>query len=133
MQPPRLGQQARVQRTVAASDTAEQFGNAGVRVLATPVLCAWFENAALACIQTNLEQGEATVGTKLSIEHLAATPLGMLVSVEAELVEIDRRRLTFRIEARDEQEVIGRGLHERFVIDLQRFLERVAVKVVTPE
>ena len=133
MRTPRVGLTARIDRTVAPGDTAEHFGNPGVQVLATPVLCSWFENAALACIRAHLELGEASVGTKLSIEHLAASPPGTPVTVEAELMEVDRRRLAFRIEARDQHEMIGRGTHERFVIDLARFLERAEAKTVTPQ
>ncbi len=126
-----VGQKARIQRTVGPGDTADRFGNPGVEVLATPVLCHWFESVAVACISAELGPGEATVGTRLAIEHLAATPLGGSVTIDAELVEVDRRRLAFRIEARDAQELIARGTHERFVIDLAGFLKRTQAKAET--
>ena len=80
--------------------SAERFGNAGVRVLATPILCHWFEWASLLAVADHLEPGEATVGTRLSIEHLKATPVGMLVRVEAEVTGVEGRRLAFTRAAR---------------------------------
>lgn len=107
---------------------ASNFGNSGVEVLATPVLCHWFESTAVIAIHSQLEPGEATVGTRLTIEHLKATPVGMRVTVEAEVIAVEGRRLDFQIEARDEKELIARGSHARHVIDLQRFLEGVRSK-----
>ncbi len=126
-----VGAEGWVRRTVTAEMTAEHFGNAGVRVLATPVLCGLFEQSALEAVRDGLDAGEATVGTRLEIEHLAATPLGMTVSIRARLEEIDRRRLRFAIEARDTQELVARGSHERFVVDLARFLEKAEAKAAT--
>lgn len=83
-------------------------------------------------VAEQLEPGEATVGTRLTIEHLKATPLGMMVRVEAEVTQAEGRRLAFSVEAYDEAELVARGTHERFVIDLARFLEAVGAKAVTP-
>ncbi len=122
------GARGRLERIVGPQDSAEAFGNAGVAVLATPALCHWFENAAVATVGDQLAPDEATVGTKLTIEHLAATPLGMRVTIDAELIEVDGRRLVFRIEARDQRELVARGTHERFVVNLAHFLDRIRSK-----
>jgi fluoroacetyl-CoA thioesterase len=100
-------------------------------VLATPVICHWFETASVLAVAEFLEAGEATVGTRLSVEHLKATPLGMVVRVEAEVTAVEGRRLAFAIEAHDQAELVARGSHERYVVDLGRFLQGVEAKAVT--
>ena len=122
------GQLGELEHVVAPEHLAERFDNAGVAVLATPVLCYWFESAAVAAIADQLDRGEATVGTRLSIEHLKATPQGMRVRVVARLVAHDGRRVSFEIEAFDEVELVARGMHDRFVVDLDRFLTGVHAK-----
>jgi predicted thioesterase len=126
-----VGAEGRVERVVTPDLSAEHFGNAGVAVLATPALCALFEQSAFEAVRAALEPGEATVGTHLEIDHLAATPVGMTVTVRARLETIDRRRLAFIIEAHDGRELVARGRHERFVVDLKRFLQTVAAKQAT--
>ena len=86
------------------------------------------EQAAHDSLLPYLEAGQGSVGTRLDVRHLAATPLGMEVRAESELVEIDRRRLVFRVEAFDEKEKIGEGTHERFIIDTAKFMARTADK-----
>jgi predicted thioesterase len=113
---------------VATSDTAATYGSGLVPVLSTPHLIALMEGAAQAAINPYLEAGETAVGTSIAMQHLAATPVGMTVRVRAELVEVDRRRLRFRIEAWDEAEKVGEADHERFVIDTARFMRRVEEK-----
>src|SRR5579859_2103734 len=108
--------------------TAHAMGNPGVHVLATPALIGLFEIVAAELALTGLEPGQATVGTVVNVRHLAATPLGMKFTVAAELVEIDRRRLVFKVEAHDEVERIAEGTHERFVVDMGRFLEGLKAK-----
>lgn len=125
---PSDGRDARLEQTVEGAHTADKYGNQGVEVLATPVLCHWFERTSVMAIQDQLEAGEATVGTRLSIEHLKATPMGMRVTVDAEVTAVDGRRISFRLEAHDEREIIARGTHERYVVDRGRFLERVEAK-----
>lgn len=107
---------------------ASAFGSGLVDVLATPVLVGFCEECARGLVDPTLPSGQKTVGTSISLEHLAATPQGMKVTVTAELVAVDRRRLTFRIEAHDEVEPVGRATHERFVIDAARFAANVAAK-----
>ena len=98
-------------------------------MLATPVLCHWFESTAVRAIAEQVESGEASVGTRLSIEHLKATPVGMQVRVIARVVAVDGRRVEFEVSAFDEVELVARGTHERVVIDLERFLARIQGKL----
>ncbi len=123
-----LGREGLLEQIVQPEHGADRFQNAGVTVLATPVLCHWFESAAVRAIAEQLESGEATVGTRLRIEHLKATPVGMQVRVTARVVAVDGRRVDFEVSAFDDVELVARGTHERVVIDLERFLARVQSK-----
>jgi predicted thioesterase len=125
-----VGQVGSLDQVVGPEHAADRFENTGVTVLATPVLCHWFESAAVRAISPQLEPGEASVGTRLTIEHLKATPLGMRVRVESRIVAVDGRRVTFEAQAVDEVELVARGTHERFVVDLERFLAGVEAKRV---
>jgi fluoroacetyl-CoA thioesterase len=123
-----VGQEGSLERVVCPEHGADRFQNAGVTVLATPVICHWFESAAVRAIAEELESGEASVGTRVSIEHLKATPVGMQVRVIARVVAVDGRRVEFEVSAFDEVELVARGTHERVVIDLERFLAGVQGK-----
>lgn len=114
---------------VADEHTAPFVGSGKVRVLATPVMINLFEAAALACCERHLPPGHQSLGIHLDVRHIAATPVGMRVSATAELVKIDGRTLTFRVEAHDERELIGDGLHERVVVNVERFDQRVQKKL----
>ena len=114
--------------TVEPEHLASAFGSGLVDVLATPVLVGFCEECARLMVDAALEDGQNTVGMSISIDHLAATPPGMKVTVTATLVEVDRRKLRFEIEARDEVELVARATHDRFIIDTERFDERVAEK-----
>jgi predicted thioesterase len=117
-----------VEVVVQPGDTADALGNTGVHVLATPRLVALLELAAIRAVEAHLPGGAGTVGTRIDIRHLAATPVGMRATVRAMLREIDGRRLAFDIEGHDEAERIVEGTHERFQIDQARFLARIAAK-----
>lgn len=97
-------------------------------VFSTPMMILMMENAALNAIRPFLEPGESAVGMVVNVTHLAATPVGQTVRAEAEVTEVNGRRIAFTVSARDEQEEIGRGTHERMVIDLKRFGARLAQK-----
>jgi fluoroacetyl-CoA thioesterase len=97
-------------------------------VLATPIMILAMENAALNAIREYLGPAESAVGTAVDIRHIAATPLGQQVTAEAEVTEVDGRRIAFTVNARDEVEEIGRGTHERMVVDLRRVLQRLDAK-----
>lgn len=124
----RTGMAAQVEKVVGEDDTAVKFGSGGVRVFATPMMVALMENAALNAVDPYLGEGFATVGLSLNVKHMAATPVGMKVYAKAELLGIEGKKLTFRIEAFDEQEKIGEGTHERYIIELVKFLDRTARK-----
>ena len=115
--------------TVKDTLTARRFGSGELDVYATPAMIALAEETALKSVADRLEPGQGTVGTRVDIAHLAATPLGMKVRCETELIEIDRRKLTFAVRVSDEVEKIAEGTHERFVIDNEKFLKKAAGKV----
>ena len=97
-------------------------------VLATPVMIMMMENAALNAIRAFLEPGESAVGTVVNVRHLAATPIGQTVRAEAEVTELDGRRISFSVSAHDEREAIGSGTHERMVVNLDRLGAKLAAK-----
>ncbi len=114
---------------VQPSHLANQFKDAMLPpVFATPMMVAIMENAALNAIRGYLETGESAVGTMVNVRHLAATPAGHMVTAEAVVTKVDGRRVEFAVSARDETEVIGRGTHERMVVDRQRIAERLKAK-----
>jgi predicted thioesterase len=122
------------ERTVAVTEknTAESWGSGGLPVYSTPAMVALMEGAAIAAVDKLLPPGWSTVGTELDVKHLAATPLGMEVRAVAELLEIDRRRLRFKVEVVDGAEKIGEGFHGRFIVENERFLKKIAEKKPTP-
>lgn len=114
---------------VEAGDTARASGGESLPpVLSTPRMISFMERAAHYALLPHLSDGQTSVGTVVNIRHLGATPVGMQVRFRAELVEVDRRRLLFKVEAWDAMEKVGEGEHERFIIDLPRFHERLAQK-----
>ena len=110
---------------VVAETTAEYIGSGDLAVLATPAMCALMENAAMMAVAPHLEAGQTTVGTALNIEHLRATPIGKTVTATAVLTEVEGRKLSFNIAARDEKGIIGEGTHYRFVVDRERFMDKL--------
>lgn len=115
--------------TVAHAHLANQFKDAILPpVLATPMMILVMENAALNAVRSYLEPGESAVGTAVDIRHLAATPVGQHVTAEAEVTQVDGRRMVFAVTARDEVEEIGRGTHERMVVDMRRLTQRLDAK-----
>ena len=110
---------------VTAESTAEYIGSGDLAVLATPVMCALMENAAMMAVAAHLEAGQTTVGTALNIEHSRATAIGHTVSATAVLTEINGRELKFNIAARDEVGIIGEGTHTRFIVSRERFMDKL--------
>jgi fluoroacetyl-CoA thioesterase len=124
-----LGTTGRFEMVIEPDHLADRFKDAALPpVLATPVMVMIMENAALNAIRSYLEPGETAVGTAVSVVHLAATPAGQRVIGEAAVTAAEGRHIAFAVTARDETEEIGRGTHERLVIDLARFAERLAHK-----
>jgi predicted thioesterase len=122
------GMMGEIKVRVTTDMTASAYGNEGVDVLATPRLIHLIESASVLAIRDSLHPGESTVGTRLEVAHLAATPIGIMITVRATLCAVDGRRLTFETEAHDEVDLIAKGTHERVVIDLARFLARAESK-----
>lgn len=108
--------------------TAAAIGSGSVRVFATPYMIAIMELASCNALAPYYEEGQSSVGTKLNVSHDAATPVGMKVRAEAEVVEVDRRRIVLNVTAYDEAGVIGKGTHERFLIDAAKFLAKAEAK-----
>ena len=115
--------------TVTPEMTAAAMGSGALEVLATPSMIALMEGTAQEAVQNLLEDGQGTVETRIDVRHLAATPVGMEVTCTAEVTEVDRRRIVFTVKAKDEKEVIGEGIHERFVIDNKKFFAKCRQKL----
>lgn len=123
-----IGQRYELRFIVEHRHSAASIGSGGLELLATPYMIAMMEGASFYCVEEQLPEGQTTVGTLVDIRHLAATPIGAEVVAIAELVEIDGRRLRFRVEARDAVDRIGEGYHERFIVETDRFLGKLAEK-----
>lgn len=114
--------------TVTQDLTAKALRSGGLDVFATPIMIALMEEASLVSVRPYLEPGMDTVGTHLDVSHLSPTPVGMKVTAESELVEIDRR-LVFAVKAYDESGLIGEGTHERFIVDMDKFTAKCEAKL----
>ncbi len=123
-----VGLKGRAETTVTAENTAAAVGSGLLPVFATPMMVALMENAAVNTTLGHLAEGEGTVGTRLDLSHDAATPMGMKVWAEAELTAVDGRALTFSVTAYDEAGPIGKGSHQRFIIQNEKFLARAERK-----
>jgi fluoroacetyl-CoA thioesterase len=124
-----IGRQGTAELIVDDAHTAPRVGSGRVRVLATPVMINLMEAAALDAVEALLPAGHQSLGIKLDVSHHAATPVGMRIVATARLTGIEGRRLRFEVEARDEKETIGGGTHERVVVNVERFDERVQKKL----
>ena len=115
--------------TVTQELCANAWGSGGLQVYATPAMIALMENTAWGGVEPYMEEGKTTVGTRLDVSHLSASPVGAHISCEAELTEIDGRRLVFRVTASDDSGLIGEGTHERFIINTEKFMARTEAKL----
>jgi len=122
------GIKGRLEQTVTDQLTAAHIGSGLVKVFATPMMIALIEQTCYKSVLPYLEEGQGTVGTLVNVTHSAATPVGMRVWCESQLVEVDRRRLVFEVKAYDECGLIGEGRHERFVIDSAKFQAKIDAK-----
>lgn len=119
------GTRGHLEQIVTDELCADKIGSGLVKVFATPMMIALMEQTCNESVMPMLEAGQGTVGTHIDVSHCAATPAGMHVWCDSELVEIDRRRLVFKVAAYDERGLIGEGKHERFVIDTVKFQEKI--------
>lgn len=124
-----IGSKGRAEANVTKEITAKAVGSGNLLVFSTPYMVALMEEAACQCVKEWLEEGTATVGTKLNVDHLSATPVGMDVYAEATLTAVDGRKLCFDVEAYDEKGLIGKGTHERFIIFEEKFLAKTYDKL----
>ena len=122
------GIKGRQEMIVTEEFTAKAMGSGELEVFATPAMIALAEKTAWKSVAPELEEGQGTVGTLMNISHISATPAGKTVWCESELVEVDRRRLVFKIIAFDETGKIGEGTHERFIIENERFMNKALGK-----
>ena len=122
------GLTGKAERVVSGADTALEIGSGSVPVFATPMLVALMECAAINSLGSLLPEGLTTVGTKIDISHTAATPVGMTVTAQARLLEVDRKRLVFEVSAEDGSGEVGKGRHERFIVDKEKFISRARGK-----
>ena len=113
---------------VTPDKTAKAMGSGALDVFATPCMIALMENTAFESLQAELEEGCGTVGTALNVKHVAATPVGMKVTCDTELIKVDGRALTFLVKAYDACGLIGEGEHERFIISEEKFQAKTDAK-----
>lgn len=118
------GIKGEVKEIVSEKNSAAAMKSGELNVYATPSMIALMEQAAYKSVAGELEEGMGTVGTLMNVSHISATPLGMEVTAKTELIDIDRKRLVFHVEAFDERGKIGEGTHERFIIDNRKFQEK---------
>ena len=114
---------------VTNENTAKTMGSGTLDVFATPAMIALMENTAYESVASELEEGSGTVGTALNVRHVAATPVGMKVTCETELIKVDGRALTFSVKAFDEKGLIGEGEHERFIVFNEKFQAKADAKL----
>jgi predicted thioesterase len=124
------GTNGRAEMTVAPEHTAPRVGSGKVHVLATPVMINLIEAAALEAIERFLPAGYQSLGTVLNVRHIAATPVGMKVFANVLVESVSQRTISFRVEVRDEKDIVGDGTHERVVVNVAKFDERVQRKLL---
>ena len=123
-----IGIKGREEAVVLPELTAKHIGSGTVPVLATPMMIALMEKTCRLSVKPYLEEGQETVGTHVDVSHNSATPEGMTVWCESEVVEIDRRKITFKVVVYDKDGIVGQGTHERFIIDENRFRDKMGQK-----
>ncbi len=123
------GLEGHAEIVVGEEHTAPRIGSGRVRVLATPVMINLMEAAALDACENLIPEGHQSLGTRLDVRHIAATPVGMRVRATARLLSVEGRTLEFKVEARDEKDLIGDGTHQRLVVNVGRFDQRVQAKL----
>ncbi len=124
-----VGMKNKIERIVGREQLASSIGSGGLDVYATPSMILMMEEVCFNCVQAEVGEGNSTVGTRLNVSHDSPTPLGAKVFCECELIEVDKRRLTFNVTAYDESGVIGKGTHERFIVGVDKFMNKVNEKV----
>ena len=124
-----VGMKGEVATLAEREDTAKEVGSGSLLVYATPCMVALMEGAACEAIQEALSDSQTTVGTELNIQHISATPVGLEVRAEAEVIAVDGKVITFEVKAFDEAGEIGKGTHKRVIVNTQKFLEKAYDKL----
>ncbi len=124
----KTGMKKMLRDTVTADNTAKTLGSGSLNVYGTPAMLLLVEKTAVALLNGQLEEGMTSVGTNLTVDHVAATPVGGNICCEAELTAIDRKRLTFSVEVKDDAGLIGKGTHERYLVDSESFQQKADTK-----
>ena len=123
-----IGSTGTARLIVASEHTAPRVGSGAIAVLATPIMINLIEAAALAACEHLLQAGHQTLGTRLDVSHTAATPVGGLVTATARVIAVEGREIAFKVEARDDLDVIGGGTHTRVIVNVEKFEARVQRK-----
>lgn len=124
-----VGIKGKSNTVVGDNNTAKTMGSGDLLVFATPSMVALMENAAANSVKEFLEDGQTTVGTLMNVKHLSASPISLEITAESELIEIDRKRLVFTVTAYDKEGLIGQGVHERFIINSEKFMANTQAKL----
>lgn len=124
----KVGQKGTVKEIVNETNTAKIVGSGLLDVFATPMMIALMEKASCVAIENCLDVGMTTVGTMVNVEHVSATPIGMEVSVESTVTAVDGRKISFEIVAYDEVGIIGKGTHDRFIVNAEKFTAKTYSK-----
>ena len=124
-----VGMKGEVATLAEREDTAKEVGSGSLLVYATPCMVALMEGAACEAIQDALSDSQTTVGTELNIQHISATPVGLEVRAEAEVIAVEGKVITFEVKAFDEAGEIGKGTHKRVIVNTQKFLEKAYDKL----
>ncbi len=125
----KTGIKGRQELVVTQELTAKNMGSGVMDVFATPAMLALMEKTAFTSVAEYLNEGCGSVGTKVDIEHVASSPVGMKITCDSELIEIEGRKLVFKVEAYDEKGLIGKGTHERFIVENKKFQEKTDNKL----
>ena len=124
----KIGLENEIEIIVDKKDTAKSYGSGELEVLATPKMISLMEEASYKCVSPYLDEGISSVGTLVNVKHLSATPVGMKVRVKSQVIEIEDRKITFKVEAYDEKGIIGEGEHERYLVKSEKFLSKTYAK-----
>jgi len=111
--------------TVEFEKTAKHYGSGSLEVFATPAMIAGMEKTCMDSVQPFLEEGDTTVGTYIQAEHLKASPLKSTIKYESEITEISGREIIFSVNAFDEKGIIGKAIHKRYIVNINRFLQKL--------
>lgn len=123
------GLTGKAETVVTSDNTAKTFGSGTLDVFATPAMIALMEETCWKTVQPELDEGCGTVGTQVNIAHSAPSAIGNHIKCEASLIEVDGRRLVFEVECRDDNGIIGKGTHERFIINNEKFIAKAESRV----